>query len=194
MGADACESPSRVIREGNAIRLWILVSQSAVCPQQGWAGDVAAQEQVCFVCPGLSNKHVGMCFGALVTCHSAWVIFKCKLTSLLRPVDGGAGSSFPLLSVTYRRAKADKLHFCPEQTLDMWCPLWKPSISVTEKLQLLPPADPARLADSTNFSSQNWICRYKGAWNSFHSASPAVVLAARLPRSAGVMPPMPPGS
>lgn len=149
VGADACESPSQIIREGNAIRLWILVSRSAVCPQQGWAGDVAAQEQVCFVCPGLSNKHVGMCFGALVTCHSAWMIFKCKLTSLLCPVDGGAGSSFPLLSVTYRRAKADKLHFCPEQTLDMGCPLWKPSIWMTEKLQLLPPADPARLADST---------------------------------------------
>lgn len=46
----------------------------AVCLQQAWAGDVAAHEQVCFVCPGLSNKHVGMCFPpeavALVTRHS----------------------------------------------------------------------------------------------------------------------------
>lgn len=87
VGADVCESPSQVTREGNAIKLWILVSQMCCLSPARLDGDVVAQEQVCFVCTGLSNKHVGMCFppeaGGLVTCHRAWMIFRCKLTSLL---------------------------------------------------------------------------------------------------------------
>lgn len=60
-GADICESVLWDEGEGSATKLWFLLSH--LCRyQQGRGCDMEAEEQLCFICTGLSKKYIGMCF------------------------------------------------------------------------------------------------------------------------------------
>lgn len=132
-GADICESVLWDEGEGSATKLWFLLSH--LCRyQQGRGCDMEAEEQLCFICTGLSRKYIGTCFPPRNRCLLSHVTGlghpsnQASFTSLC-PVDRAVGSTYPALPSAHKRAKTDKQHLSPEQTLDTQYRLWKSGIT-----------------------------------------------------------------
>lgn len=148
------------------------------CHQQGRVGGAGAQEWLCFVCAGLSSKHVGICFpqeqmpSGHMSQGSGSLHMQADLTSWY-PGYGGEGSPSQLLLSPWHTEK-------PRQTnaslTGQAVPAWKLPVRATGKHQPLPLAEIAQLAVSTNFLPDNCLCRFRGTRNRLKQGSTSSVL------------------